>query len=186
MSALRIVVVIVAAILLGIAVFSLAINNENTSGEMPDGQRPDDGEARAVIGDKKAEKATDSLKISVSLQSDKVTLEKPLNINLVVENTGTKPHDLTFNSGQKYDFTIIDEAGREVWRWSDGLMFTQAIITETIEPGERIEYVAEWTLTDSEGNKVEPGDYGVIAKVMANETKDVEVAADFFVEPESR
>jgi len=181
MSALRIAIVIVAIILLGVAIFSLVINSKNTSGEVPGGQRPDDGEARVVVGDKKAEKAINSLKISVSLQSEQITLEKPLDINLIVENTGSESHELTFNSGQKYDFIIMDKNGREIWRWSDGLMFTQAIITETVEPGESITYAAQWPLTDSEGNKVAAGDYEVIAKVTANETKDVEVAIGFSV-----
>lgn len=180
MSALRIAIVIVAIILLGVAIFSLVISSKNMSGEVPGGQRPD-GEARVVVGDKKAEKATDSLKISISLQSKQITLEKPLDINLIVENTGSEPRELTFNSGQKYDFIIKDENSREVWRWSDGLMFTQVITGETVGPGESITYTAQWPLTDLEGSKVGAGDYEVVAKVMANETKDVEVAVGFSV-----
>ena len=34
--------------------------------------------------------------------------------------------ELDFPDGQTHDFVVLDAAGSEVWRWSDGRMFTQA------------------------------------------------------------
>src|SRR5438045_4383755 len=36
---------------------------------------------------------------------------------LHVANTGRKRVELTFPSGQTYDFVVLDSVGRELWRW---------------------------------------------------------------------
>lgn len=62
---------------------------------------------------------------------------------LQVTNTGEAPVELTFPSGQSFDFVVLDD-GREVWRWSADRMFTQAIRTEALAPGETRAYEAAW------------------------------------------
>src|SRR3954470_2896106 len=37
-----------------------------------------------------------------------------------VVNTGKKRVELTFPSGQTYDFVVLDSVGREMWRWANG------------------------------------------------------------------
>ena len=46
---------------------------------------------------------------------------------LSVTNRGPKMMELTFPSGQTHDFSVLDGAGREVWRWSRDRMFTQSL-----------------------------------------------------------
>ena len=48
-----------------------------------------------------------------------------------------QPISLTFPTGQTFDFTIRNERGMMVYRWSDGRAFTQAFHTEVFGPGER-------------------------------------------------
>jgi hypothetical protein len=55
---------------------------------------------------------------------------------LQVKNVGHKHVELTFPSGQAYDFTVLDASGREVWRWSSGRMFTQGIQNRLLGTGE--------------------------------------------------
>lgn len=64
---------------------------------------------------------------------------------LHVVNTGKKRVELTFPSGQTYDFAILDSLGREVWRWGNGRMFTQALRNRTLDRGEGMDL--EETLT---------------------------------------
>ena len=81
-----------------------------------------------------------------------------------VENAGESPVELTFSSGQTadvavYEGTTITAEDEPVWRWSDGMMFTQALQTRTLPPGDTIteeftwetesggEYTARGTLT---------------------------------------
>jgi hypothetical protein len=62
---------------------------------------------------------------------------------LQVTNAGTQPVDLTFPSGQSFDFVVLQN-GRELWRWSADRIFTQAIRTETLPPGDTRSYDAAW------------------------------------------
>ncbi len=57
-------------------------------------------------------------------------------INVVFEIFNYTDTSVTFafNSGKRYDFIIEDRDGEEVWRWSDGKMFTQALGEESLEP----------------------------------------------------
>lgn len=64
---------------------------------------------------------------------------------LQVTNTTGSAVDLTFTSGQSFDFVVMDAQGAEVWRWSGDRMFTQAIREEVVAPGETLTYGAAWT-----------------------------------------
>jgi hypothetical protein len=55
---------------------------------------------------------------------------------LTLRNTTATPLDLTFPSGQSYDFAIRNENGDVVYRWSDGMAFALAIRNEQFT-GER-------------------------------------------------
>lgn len=63
---------------------------------------------------------------------------------LQVTNTTGSEVDVTFTSGQSFDFVVFDAAGEEVWRWSADQMFTQAMREEEIEAGETVTYSAIW------------------------------------------
>jgi hypothetical protein len=69
--------------------------------------------------------------------------ESPMRLALHVVNTGKKRVELTFPSGQTHDFVILDTAGREVWRWGTGRMFTQALRNKLLSAGGTIEMEEE-------------------------------------------
>ena len=71
-----------------------------------------------------------------------------LRFALNLTNDSKKHVELTFPSGQQYDFTVLDSVGREVYRWGAGRMFTQSVQNKLID-GEktmRIDERAELTL----------------------------------------
>lgn len=70
---------------------------------------------------------------------------------LQVTNVKDRPVVLDFTSGQEYDFAVLQE-GREVWRWSAGRMFTQALRADTLAPGETRTYRAGWVPGDARGD----------------------------------
>ena len=76
-----------------------------------------------------------SLALSVT---DEVELE------LYVTNSSTKKLELTFPSGQTHDFYVLDSAGREVWRWSSGKLFTQSVQKKLLDAGATVSYSEEW------------------------------------------
>jgi hypothetical protein len=62
---------------------------------------------------------------------------------LQVTNAGSAPVELEFTSGQTHDF-VVSRAGAELWRWSADLMFTQALHSETLAPGETRAFEGTW------------------------------------------
>jgi hypothetical protein len=81
------------------------------------------------------------------------TNETTITLALHVFNTGKKRVELTFPSGQTYDFVVLDSTGREVWRWGKGRMFTQALRNKLLSGGESIE------LEETVKDQLEPGRY---------------------------
>jgi len=80
---------------------------------------------------------------------------------LIVTNQGQQPARLQFASGQTYDFILL-KGEQEVWRWSHDRMFTQALRSLTLGPGESLSYQETWAGRDNAGQPVPPGEYVVI------------------------
>lgn len=80
--------------------------------------------------------------------------DSSIRLALHVMNKGKKRVELTFPSGQTYEFVILDSVGREVWRWGKGRMFTQALRNKLLAGGETLDL--EETLKDT---RLEPGRY---------------------------
>ena len=72
--------------------------------------------------------------------------------------------ELTFPTGQTHDFTVVDTLGRELWRWSAGRMFTQAIRTKLLGRGETLE-LEETMKTEK---PLPPGRYTVRAELTSS------------------
>ena len=68
----------------------------------------------------------------------------------VVNGTG-KRMELTFPSGQTHDFVVLDATGREVWRWSDGRLFTQLAKHRLLEARDVVTYDERWPAPPSAG-----------------------------------
>lgn len=75
--------------------------------------------------------------LAVSVDSDAVEFE------FTVTNAGTEPITMNFPSGQLADIAVSSATG-EVWRWSDGQLFTQAIESRSLAPNESLLHEATW------------------------------------------
>lgn len=62
-----------------------------------------------------------------------------ISLALHVVNNTRKSVELTFPTGQTHDFVVLDSAGREVWRWAAGRMFTQTLRNKLLAGGETLE-----------------------------------------------
>jgi hypothetical protein len=80
--------------------------------------------------------------IASSLQAE--SLADSVGFTLSLTNVSSEPLPLTFPTGQSFDFVVMD-GGRELWRWSEGMMFTQAIRQETLSPEETRTFTAWWS-----------------------------------------
>ncbi|MFE7060666.1 BsuPI-related putative proteinase inhibitor [Sutcliffiella sp. NPDC057660] len=112
-------------------------NEENTTGspggesglkkpEMPKGQKKFTGED------------PNKQKLSSTLE------QKDNSFVFTVENDTGKDAEITFSSGQEYDYIVYDSEGKLVKRLSEGMMYTQAIKEEVIAPGETVSYSASY------------------------------------------
>lgn len=88
---------------------------------------------------------------SILASSLSVSIANDVRLTLHFTNSTTAPLELRFPSGQTHDFVILDATGAEVWRWSAGRMFTQALQTRALVPGESITYEERWNPGDASG-----------------------------------
>lgn len=77
--------------------------------------------------------------LSVETEGDTVVL------TLQVTNPQEAPVEVTFPTGQAYDFAVREAGGRELWRWSADRGFTQAVQTRPLAPGATWTFTARWT-----------------------------------------
>lgn len=95
--------------------------------------------------------------VEVKVQGDSVRLL------LHVTNTAGRGLEFTFPTSQRHEFVVREEGGAEVWRWSEGMMFLQAITRATLGPGETWAFEGAWV----PGNRT--GRYQVVGRVTAEE-----------------
>ena len=91
-----------------------------------------------------------------------------------VTNAGDKKLELTFPSGQTHDFVVLDSLEREVWRWSEGRMFTQSLQNRMLGTGETLSYEDSWPLIEAHGR------YVAVAQ-LTSENFPVETRVEFEV-----
>ena len=61
-----------------------------------------------------------------------------------VTNSSAKRVELRFPSGQTHDLVVLDMQGREVWRWSQGRMFTQSMQNKVLAASDTITFTETW------------------------------------------
>ncbi|WP_096393477.1 BsuPI-related putative proteinase inhibitor [Halorubrum trapanicum] len=105
-------------------------------------------------------------------------------LSLRIENAGPDPVTLDFRTGQRAEFTAYPADGDAadadsdrpdpVWRYGAGRMFTQALGSETIGPGETVGYEGTWRDPPA-------GTYRIVGEATATD-RDVRAAAVVAVE----
>lgn len=73
---------------------------------------------------------------------------------LAVENAGNKSLEMHFADGQTHDIIVLDTVGREVWRWADGRLFTQAHRSKVIGGGDTLRVAETWEAPPKGGRYV--------------------------------
>ncbi len=63
---------------------------------------------------------------------------------IAVENGSRKRVELDFPSGRTHDFAVFREDGTEVWRWSNGRLFTQGMQNRLLETRDSVVYTEHW------------------------------------------
>jgi hypothetical protein len=92
----------------------------------------------------------------------------PVLLTLTVTNPTRSPVTLQFSSGQKYDLEVR-RAGQVVWQWAADRMFTQALTSLTLAPGERKVFTENWKQQDNSGQPAPAGSYQAVATLTTME-----------------
>lgn len=66
-------------------------------------------------------------------------------LTLNVRNLSGKARSFTLPTAQAYEFSSFSPGGREAWRWSKGMFFTQAVNEMKFEPGDSKVFKVAWT-----------------------------------------
>ena len=85
-----------------------------------------------------------------------------LHFALNVTNPGKKGIELTFPSGQEYEFSVRDSLGREVYRWGKGRMFTQSLQNKVLDGGETKRF------EEHASTMLPPGSYVAVATLRSS------------------
>jgi hypothetical protein len=113
-----------------------------------------------------------SSSISVSLTTDKNSYRRgeTVSFTITARNNSTTTRELNFSSGKSFDITVVPvgKADSPRWDWSRGMMFTMAMRTESLAPGETKSWEATWNQTDNARAVMPRGSYEARAKVTAN------------------
>jgi hypothetical protein len=87
---------------------------------------------------------------------------------LEVHNAGDAPLALEFATARTHDFAVLDSEGLEVWRWSHGRLFAQALAEIELAPGETRRFAASWDKRDASGALARPGRYQVLGTLACS------------------
>ena len=110
--------------------------------------RHGDGDAHASVPS--AHQAADHPLTDTSLAaSAKVSVGSNVKLALQVTNLANHSVEVNFPSGQTHEFVIVDSLNAEVWRWSTGRMFTQALQNREVDANETLSFREQW---DSRGH----------------------------------
>jgi hypothetical protein len=103
-----------------------------------------------------------------------VQVTQGVQFDLAVANDTDKRVELDFTDGRTHDFAVLDASGREVWRWSRGRLFTQAMQNRLLEASDTAHWREQWDPPAGSGR------YTVVAMLHAA-NHPVEQRVDFWV-----
>ena len=78
-----------------------------------------------------------------------------------VANESGKRVELLFPDGRTHDFAVLDSVGHEVWRWSEGRMFTQGMRNRLLDAHDSTVYDERW-------EPPAPGRYTLVAQLNSD------------------
>jgi Intracellular proteinase inhibitor len=107
---------------------------------------------------------------SLDMVVDVEVLDRQAKIAITLTNHTNELKKLEFPTSQKYEIIITDENNREVYRFSEGKMFTQAFEYALIKQGESIKWEEIWDYSNQE---IAPGKYVVETKITPTNDKEL-------------
>ncbi len=82
---------------------------------------------------------------------DVTTAGADVQFDFHVTNHSARKLELNFASGETHDVVVIDAAGRELWRWSTGQLFTQSLRNQPLDAHQTLSYTVHWNHPTARG-----------------------------------
>jgi hypothetical protein len=105
----------------------------------------------------------DGLRLTVATDRARYAPGDEITITMRVANIGDAPIALEFQSAQRFEVSVADRAGSEIWRWGADRGFAQMLGTETVAPGDTLAYAATYR------GALSPGSYLAVGRLTARE-----------------
>ena len=115
-------------------------------------------------------RATASMPLATTLA---VKVDDEVTFDFAVINEGKKKLEVDFADGRTHDLVVLDSLGREVWRWSEGRFFTQAMQNRVLRTSDALRYEEAW-------DEPTPGKYVAVA-TLASRNYPAEQRVEFTV-----
>ena len=93
-------------------------------------------------------------------------------IELILKNDSDIPLNFEFPTSQTFEISILNSAGREVYRYSKGRYFLQAFQTVKVEPHKTYKRMEKWNY-QLNGKRVPQGEYTVISSFKPTQLNDM-------------
>ena len=94
---------------------------------------------------------------SLTSTTEVTVLNDGVHFVVTVTNNSAKKIELTFPDGQTHDLSVHDAAGSEIWRWSNGQMFTQSLRNRPLAPHATLSYSMHWRRPQVHGPLIATG-----------------------------
>ena len=111
------------------------------------------------------EKGLSLLQFSVLSERPVYHRGQPVRLILTLANPGDTPQFFSFRSSHQYDFVIRRE-NQQVWEWSAGRMFAQALTQWTLQPHETRTFRETWDQNGPNGEPASPGSYELVGMLL--------------------
>ncbi|WP_062047985.1 BsuPI-related putative proteinase inhibitor [Bacillus sp. JCM 19034] len=107
-----------------------------------------------------------------SYEVETVQKDNELHVTMTVSNHLEKASEIEFSSGQQYELIIRDESDEVLYRYSEGKMFTMAIMIEQLSPGESLTFSEAIPLDGIDSGQYELEAKLLIVSIDGNEPED--------------
>ena len=89
-----------------------------------------------------------------------VRVDDAVHFALHVMNEGDRKIEINFPNGMTHDIAVLDEHGHQVWRWSDGRLFTAAYQNKVLHSDDTLSFTESWKAPA-------PGRYTAVARLVS-------------------
>jgi hypothetical protein len=102
--------------------------------------------------------------IGIDLTAFGVFFDEGEPIQLGITVAVKEPMTLYYRTSQRYDLSVTNSEGQEVWRWSRDRTFAQVTEEVTLQANEMLSFAETWDQRDNDGQQVPPGNYQIVAE----------------------